>query len=73
MPIKQLLLNFPKSKPKLIQMTFRFKKGDNMKVNNIKFFRNNKPEPLPPPVIIKSGERKRFECGATGKKLERMA
>ena len=62
-----------RKKPQFIQMTFRFKKGVTMKVNNIKFFRNNKPEPIPPPVVIKSGIRKRFEYIPKDKKLDRLA
>ena len=43
-----------------------------MRVNAIKFFRNNKPEPIPPPIITKSGDRKRFEFIKQGKKLDKF-
>ena len=41
-----------------------------MKINAIKFFRTNKPEPLPQPIITKSGDRKRFEMVRKGKKID---
>ena len=73
MKVTQLLLPFPKRKPKMVQMTFRFKKESNMKLNPIKFFRNTKSdEPLPSPIITKSGNKQRFEFIRKGKKLDKF-
>ena len=43
-----------------------------MKINVIKFFRINKPEPLPQPIITKSGNKQRFEFIKQGKKLDKF-
>ena len=43
-----------------------------MKINAIKFFRNTKPEPLPSPIITKSGNKQRFEFIRKGKKLDKF-
>lgn len=43
-----------------------------MKINVIKFFRNTKPEPIPSPILTKSGDRKRFEFVRKGKKLDKF-
>lgn len=69
MKITQLLLQFPKKKPKFIQMTFNFKKEDCMKVNAVKFFRGIKHEPFPQP---QSSVKPRFELVRKGKKLDRF-
>ena len=41
-----------------------------MKINVINFFRTNKPEPLPQPIITKSSNKQRFELIRKGKKLD---
>ena len=43
-----------------------------MKIQMIKFFRTNKPEPLPQPVITKSGNKSRVEFIRKGKKLDKF-
>lgn len=65
--IKQLLLPFERRKPKMVQMTFRFKKGVTMKVNAVKFFRSNNPKPIPQP---KPSTKQRVDLAKQGKKID---
>lgn len=68
---KQMLLPFPRRKPKMVQMTFNFNKGEkDMKVNQVKFFRTNKPEPVPQPILTKSSNKQRIKSSEQGKKLD---